>query len=203
MDRKEDHINDNPTGPFSNAMEAYWASKARARIATRDFIAQKKPQFDFVNLLPSVVIGPDERISTGEGKIEDLLQGTRTSILAPALSSSLNSPFPYVAVPVHVADVARAHVDAVDGSLIPGNSEYILCSDTPEGVVWDRDITDIARRYFPKEVESKILPLEGSLATIKWRLDGMRTEETFGWKFISFEETMRQLIAQYVELQGR
>lgn len=61
---------------------------------------------------------------------ENLLEGTRDAVLAPALTSFLNSPFDFVGVPVHVADVARAHVDAVDKALIPGISEYILCSDT-------------------------------------------------------------------------
>jgi nucleoside-diphosphate-sugar epimerase len=193
-------INKNPTRPFSSAMEAYWASKALARLATRDFVIKKKPHFDFISLLPSVVIGPDERIPA-DGNADSLLQGTRAAVLAPALTSSLNSAFPYVGVPVHVADVARAHIDAVDHHLIPGNSEYILSSDTPEGIVWDTDIRSICRRHFATEVDKQILPLQGSLATIKWRLDGMRTEEMFGWHFTSFDETMRQLIAQYVQLR--
>lgn len=181
-------------------MEAYWASKALARIRTRDFVLHEKPQFDYVNLLPSVVIGPDERISKDP---QSLLQGTRASVLAPALTSSLNSSFPYVGVPVHVTDVARAHVDAINKSRIPGNSEYILSSDTPEGVEWDRDIRRICEKYFPDQVQSGVLPLEGSLASIKWRLDGARTEKVFGWRFTSFEETMRQLISQYLHLKSQ
>lgn len=149
-----------------------------------------------------MVIGPDDRISPHNGSVNDILQGTRASVLAPALTGSLNSSFPYVAVPVHVANVTRAHIDAVNDRVIPGNTEYILSSNTPEGVVWDRDIRDIARKHFPKEVESHDLPMQGSLATIKWRLDGMRTEETFGWKFTNFEETMRQLIAQYLSIMS-
>lgn len=38
-----DSLNENPTGPFGSAMEAYWASKALARIAARDFVFHKKP----------------------------------------------------------------------------------------------------------------------------------------------------------------
>lgn len=181
-------------------MDAYWASKALARIATRDF-ATKKPHFDYVNLLPSVVIGPDERISAN-GHVNELLSGARAAVLSPALKSDLNSPFPYVGVPVHVADVARAHVDAVNANLIPGNTEYILSSDTPEGVEWDREVRKVAEKYFAAEVATGMLPLEGSLQTIKWRIDAKSTEEAFGWKFTSFEETVRQLIGQYVQLKG-
>jgi len=182
-------------------MEAYWASKALARMATKRFISEGNSQFDIVNLLPSVVIGPDDRLLYDERATRgNLLEGTRGAVLAPALTSSLNSPFDYVGVPVHVADVARAHIGAVDNALVPGNSEYILCSDTPEGVVWDRDIQSIARQYFPGEVENKTLPLEGSLGTVKWRLEALRSERVFG-QFTSFEETMKGLIEQYLQLR--
>ncbi|KEF51547.1 uncharacterized protein A1O9_12464 [Exophiala aquamarina CBS 119918] len=195
------NLNSNPTKPYTNAMEAYWASKALARIATRDFTANQKPHFDYVNLLPSVVIGPDERIPI-DGHVDELLSGARAAVLAPALTSDLNSAFPYVGVPVHVADVARAHVDAVNANLIPGDTEYILSSDTPEGVEWDRDVSNAAQKYFAAEVSNGVLPLKGALQTIKWRIDAMSTEEAFGWKFTSFEETARQLIAQYIQLKG-
>ncbi|KAJ5519374.1 NAD-dependent epimerase/dehydratase [Penicillium expansum] len=199
-----DDVNTSVTGPFSTAMEAYWASKALARVATKAFVNHARPKFDFVNLLPSVVIGPDDRLDADPtATVDSLLQGTRAAVLAPALTPSLNSSFPYVGTPVHVADVARAHVDAVDGGLVPGNSEYILSSDTPSGVVWDRDVQAACRKFFPEEVASKRLPLEGSLTAIKWRLSARQTEETFGWQFISFEETIKQLVSQYLRLEER
>lgn len=181
-------------------MEAYWASKAYSRLATREFVEKKKPHFDFVHLLPSVVFGPDERIPPN-GAADELLKDIRAAVIAPALDGSTNSPFPYVGVPVHVADVARAHVDAVDSTRIPGNSEYILSSDTPNGIVWDRDIAAVARKYFPEEVQNKILPLEGTLPCIKFRLDGDSTEKAFGWRFTSFEQTMREFLTQYLKLK--
>lgn len=182
-------------------MEAYWASKALARIATRDFITEKKPHFDFVNLLPSVVIGPDTRVGA-DGKPEELTVEARGSVMASALEPSLNSAFPFVGVPVHVRDVARAHIDAVERDSIPGNAEYILSSDTPDGVVWDKDTVAIARKYFPKQVEDRTLPLEGSLTTVKWRLDAAKTEEAFGWKMTSFDQTMKELLTQYLHLKN-
>ncbi|KAM0817383.1 hypothetical protein AB5N19_03188 [Seiridium cardinale] len=189
-----------PNRPFQNAMEAYWASKALSRLATRNFVVDRKPQFDFVNLLPSVVIGPDERIAPTEG-VDSLLQGTRAAVLAPALDGSTNSAFPYVGVPVRVVDVAKAHVDAAITDLIPGNSEFILSSDTPDGVVWDKDIRSIATKFFAREVGDQALPMKGTLPSIKWRLDGRTTEVAFGWKFRTFEDTMRELIGQYLGLK--
>ena len=181
-------VNTSVTGPFSTAMEAYWASKALARVATKEFVNHARPKFDFVNLLPSVVIGPDDRLDADPTATADSL---------------LHSSFPYVGTPVHVADVARAHVDAVDDGLVPGNSEYILSSDTPNGVVWDRDVQDVCRKFFSREVANKRLPLGGSLTAIKWRLSAQQTEETFGWRFTGFEETARQLLSQYLQLKDR
>ncbi|KAK7909210.1 hypothetical protein PG985_015088 [Apiospora marii] len=148
---------------------------------------------------PSVVIGPDTRITPG-ARPEDLAVEARGAVLASALTADLNSPFPYVGVPVHVRDVARAHVDAADEARVPGNAEYILSSDTPEGVVWDRDTALVAKKYFEDAVRSREIPLEGSLAAIKWRLDAGKTEETFGWKMTSFEQTMKEMLDQYLQL---
>lgn len=185
-------------------MQAYWASKALARNATKSFVQDTKPQFDFVNLLPSVVIGPDHRLDHNSSATKDkLLHGARASVLACALTSAHNSSFPYVGTPVHVADVARAHVDAIDADRVAGNSEFILSSDTPDGVVWNRDVQDICKRYFPEEVSNGLLPLEGSLTAVIWRLDVKETERAFGWRFMSFEHTMKDLISQYVQLSGK
>ena len=124
-------------------MEAYWASKALARSSVHDFMRTHNPHFDYVALLPSVVIGPDPRASS----VEELLEGTKGMVLGPVLGDV--KPFPMVGVPVHVADVAKAHVAAL-AVKVKGNAEYILSSDGPEGVQWD-DSLDIARRYFAEE----------------------------------------------------
>jgi nucleoside-diphosphate-sugar epimerase len=171
-------------------MEAYWASKAFARLSTQKFIADNKPQFDIVNLLPSVVLGPED-LATGTST---LLVGTRAMLLPVLQGSKLEMPL--VGTPVHVDDVARAHVDAIKSS-IPGNADYVLSSDGEEGIEWD-SMTDIARKYFPEEVKSGLLPLGGTLPTRKWRLDVSNTDRVFGWKCRSFDETMRDLIGQYV-----
>ncbi|OBT64341.1 hypothetical protein VE03_06741 [Pseudogymnoascus sp. 23342-1-I1] len=184
-------INSNPKRPFHSAMEAYWASKAFARLSTKKFIEERKPHFDIVGLLPSVVLGPED-LATGNST---LLVGTR-AMLVPVLQGA-KLDMPLVGTPVHVDDVARAHVDAIKPS-VPGNADYVLSSDGEEGIEWD-SMTDIARKFFPDEVESGLLALGGSMPTRKWRLDVSSTEKAFGWKCAPFEKTMRDLIGQYVE----
>lgn len=171
-------------------MEAYWASKAFARLSTKKFIEEKKPHFDIVGLLPSVVLGPED-LATGTST---LLVGTRAMLMPVLQGAKLEMPL--VGTPVHVDDVARAHVDAIKPS-IPGNADYVLSSDGEEGIEWDC-MTDIARKYFPNEVESGLLALGGSMPTRKWRLDVSTTEKAFGWKCAPFDKTMHDLIEQYV-----
>jgi nucleoside-diphosphate-sugar epimerase len=176
-------------------MEAYWASKALSRITTHTFLADKNPHFEIINLLPSVVIGPDELAT----KTSELLTGTRALAMAPLLGQKIESPL--VGQQVHVDDVARAHVDALKPR-VPGNADYILTSDSPDGFEWD----EAKGIKFPKSgvsaPEGK-LKLDGSMPTMKWKIDVSTTEKAFGWKCKSFEETMRDLVGQYLRLLER
>lgn len=129
----------------------------------------------------------------------DILKGTRALALAPLLGQDI--PSPLVGAPVHVADVARAHVDSLSPE-IPGNRDYILSSDAPDGIKWD-DVLEIAEREFGEAVEKGILKMGGTMGTTRFRLDTENTERVFGWEMMGFEETVRQLIEQYVELVQR
>jgi len=51
--------------------------------------------------------------------------------------------------------------------------------DTPDGVACNNDIKGIAERYLGGEVEEGLLPLQGLLETIKWKLDAKKTETVF------------------------
>lgn len=104
---------------------------------------------------------------------------------------------------MYVADVARAHVDVVDGAQVAGDSQFILSSGTPDGIIWDPDIHNMCNKLFHEEVSSNVLPMEGSLRSLKWTLDTRETQEIFGWQFGTFEETMTSLVSQYLRLYGR
>jgi nucleoside-diphosphate-sugar epimerase len=187
-------FNSNPSRAVSHAMEGYWTSKALARSAVTDFVATHNPRFETVQLLPGVVIGPDVRAtSTADLRNNTPLWSLKMS---PILGIKLVDPM--VFVPVHVADVARAHVDAIKSS-IPGNADYTLNIQSPEGVEWDSMI-EIAKRYFPDRVGTKEMPLGGILPSMKWRVESRDTEKAFGWTFKTFEESTRDMVAQYLLL---
>lgn len=80
---------------------------------------------------------------------------------------------------------------------VPGNKDYILTSDGVEGIQWDNG-KDFVRKGVQGAVEK--LKLDGTMPTMQWKIDASATEEVFGWKFKSFEETMKDLVGQYLEL---
>jgi nucleoside-diphosphate-sugar epimerase len=187
-------INSNPSRTVSSAMEAYWTSKALARSAVSDFVATNNPHFETIQLLPGVVIGPDIRAtSTAYLRNHTPLWFLKMS---PILGTKLTDPM--VSVPIHVDDVARAHVDAIKSS-IPGNADYTLTIQSPEGVEWD-DMIDVAKRHFPDRVGTKEMPLGGSLPSTRWRVESRDTEKAFGWTLRTFELSARDMIAQYLRL---
>ena len=171
-------------------MEAYWASKALSRITSHIFLKAYNPNFEIINILPTVVIGPDALATS----TASLLTGTRALTMAPILGQKIDVPL--LGVSVHVDDVAQAHIDALKLH-IPGNADYILTSDGPEGIVWDD-----AKEMVKAMKGAEMLKLDGSMPTMKWKVNAGTTDEVFGWKCKSFEVTMKDMVGQYLELLG-
>lgn len=187
-------INANPGRTASSSMEAYWNSKGLARHAVRDFIKENNPHFETIQLMPSVIIGADDRATS----TSDLFKNTPDweMRMSPLLGVVQQMPIPGAII--DVADVSKAHVDAIKSS-VPGNAEYILSADAPEGSTWDSMI-DIAKKYWPERCGSAELPLGGTMPTMKWQVDTSDTVKAFGWKFQGFEETMKGMTGQYLAL---
>jgi nucleoside-diphosphate-sugar epimerase len=173
-------------------MDAYGVSKAAALATTERFMQEEKPHFEVVSILPSMVIGKNELNRT----TEDIGKGSNGTTLGVLLNN--RSETPSLGVSVHVNDVARAHIDALDPA-IQGNRNYLCSSGGVEGTTWE-DAKDIVRRNFPKAVADGISPLEGSQPSRPIRLDSSDTEEVFGWKFASFEEQVKSVAEHYLEL---
>lgn len=173
-------------------MEAYGAAKALALKATERFIETERPSFDVVNIMPSMVIGKNE-LNT---KKEEVASGTNAIALGPLFRDK--SPMPVLGVSVHVNDVAKVHIDALNPA-IPGNRSFICSSGGLEGTEWNY-AKDIAKRHFSKAVSDGYLPLEGDVATRPIRLDASETEQAFGWKFAGFEYQVKSVVEHYLEL---
>ena len=115
-----------------------------------------------------------------------------------ALSSVLGrSRPPTHGMTVHVADVARVHVEAMTNEQIMTHEDFVLNADGLQGIIWTNTIK-IAEKHFPKAVANSVLPIGGKNQTRRCRVDGSKTERVFGMRMIGFEEQIVSLIGQYV-----
>ena len=184
-----------PAGPYSHVFEAYAAGKVRALVATKEFIAQKKPEWDVINIMPSFVVGDNEMV-TDPKLISD---GTVSAAMAQVLGADSG----WGAVPstsIHVSDVARLQVAALDPK-IEGNQSFLAVSEGERGTRWEEAI-EIVNRNFPEAVKKGILPNNGTAATKRTKINSTRTEKVFGFKFQSYEEQVKSVVKQYLELLG-
>lgn len=184
-----------PAGPYGNAFEAYAASKVRALIATKEFIKEKKPEWDVINIMPGFVVGDNEMV-TEAAKIND---GTVSAAFAQVLGRDSG----WGAVPstsVHVTDVARLHVEALKPE-IEGGQSFLAISEGEPGTRWE-EAKEIVHRNYPEAVKKGILPNDGPAKTKRTKTDASRTEEVFGFKFLSYEEQVKSVVKQYLTLLG-
>jgi nucleoside-diphosphate-sugar epimerase len=184
-----------PAGPYSHVFEAYAAGKVRALVATKKFIAEKKPEWDVINIMPSFVVGENEMIT--DPKL--IADGT----VAAAMAQVLGGDSGWGAVPstsVHVQDIARLHVESLDPK-IEGNQSFLAVSEGERGTRWEEAI-EVVNRNFPEAVKKGVLPNNGTAATKRTKVDSSRTEKVFGFKFQSYEEQVKSAVKQYLGLVG-
>lgn len=182
-----------PQGPFPTDFHAYNASKIAALAATEDFMKNNKTSFDVVNIAPSFVAGRDELIT----KPADIAIGTNAPVAAIALGN-ISTNF-LSGASVHVDDVAFIHVKALDPS-VPA-ALYIANSEGYAGTVW-QNATRIIAEIFPKAVAKNLLSREGKQPTLRTRIDASLAEQTFGLKFMGFDEQVKSVVQHYLQLLG-
>lgn len=147
--------------PFANFFVAYASAKITAYKTTQDFIARDNPAFDVVTIIPSFILGKNELVTDPER----ITVGSNGHLFTQILGQHT---FPLVGHTVHVDDVARVHVSALDPK-IPGNACYIVSSGGLDGIVWADALKIVAENY-PKAVAAGTLPNNGSRATLPFKL---------------------------------
>ncbi|KAJ4989203.1 NAD-binding rossmann-fold containing protein [Stagonosporopsis vannaccii] len=177
---------------FVAPIEAYAVAKSHALAASESFVKTKKPQFDVISILPSMVIGKNELNS----KREEIVTGTNGVVIGPLIGVKLEMPS--LGVSVHLHDVARAHIDALNPS-IPGNRRLLCSSGGTQGTTWD-DAKEITRRLYSKQVSEGLFPLTGTSPSRAIHLDASETEQLLGWKFTGFEEQVKSVVDHYIDL---
>ncbi|KAF2728524.1 NAD(P)-binding protein [Polyplosphaeria fusca] len=183
-----------PSAHYANVFEAYSASKVAALNETEKWVDEKKPAFDVAHIYPAFIIGADELAST----VEEALAGTNAQVTGPASGKDMG---PAPGASIHVEDVARAHVKALDPAL-PPNQGYVLASMGLEGTRWE-DVFEIVRREFPDKVGSGGLRNDGAIATLAVKIDERSSEERLGWGFKGYEEQVKSAVGGYLALARR
>jgi len=179
------------SGPYANEFEAYAASKVAALYEAEAWIATHNPDFDVVHLHPSFVAGRNDlALHTRE-----VLKGTNTIVLSIALGKQFD--YSTMGATVHLEDVARVHVQALDEA-VPGNSSYILSQNTE----WD-EVTEIVSRNFPDTIKKGMLPNSGSALTHLMFIDSGLTEEIFGFQHMGLEEQVKSVVGHYLEVRTK
>jgi nucleoside-diphosphate-sugar epimerase len=174
---------------------AYAISKILAYNHTIEFIEKEKPKFNVVNIMPSFVIGKNELPTTPEA-----VNGGSNAITTNALLGVQN-PAGLAAVTVHIDDVAKIHIEALDTKVERDRNFGANCNGI-DGIQWGSAI-EIVKKHFPKAVESGIFPLGGSQKSNPLLFDARETEKVFGFKFKSLEEQITSLAEWYAEVSAK
>ncbi|KAK9260647.1 hypothetical protein V1519DRAFT_492466 [Lipomyces tetrasporus] len=130
----------------------YRASKVLALDATDRFLVESRPHFSIVNIMPGYVVGANELVSDASKA------GAGSNGVVMAVVMGQKSPLARPASVVHVQDVARIHVAALDELRVPGSKSFLLDS----GRLSFDEAIDIVTKHFPEAVKDGTLPLGGS-----------------------------------------
>ncbi|KAH0489693.1 hypothetical protein TgHK011_010111 [Trichoderma gracile] len=180
-------------GPYGSEMEAYAASKAAALNESEAWVAENKPGFDLISILPGWIWGADELATTPQ----DFASSTTNSVLLAFLRGSQSEVASHVGS-VLIDDCAKLHVLALDPK-IPGNQAFLAVADDINGKDW-ADAIEIIKKNYPEAIEKGLLKTTGKQPTIRIRLDAKKTEETFSFKLAGFDEQVKSLVNQYLEV---
>ncbi|KAL7922549.1 hypothetical protein ACQKWADRAFT_326761 [Trichoderma austrokoningii] len=185
----------NTAAPYGSPLNAYQVSKALAFAATHKFVAEKKPAFSVVNILPVFVVGRDDTVTDPA----NIGKGSNGFLMDPLLG--IAPLYPMVGAVVDVDDVARMHLLSLDSSIVKGNEDFI--GYAAPTIDW-ADSFEIVKRRFPEayadgvfKFESIPRPITGAV-----NIDASKAEKVFG-KFKSFEEQVVSVVEHYLELIGR
>jgi len=171
--------------PFSGFFEAYALSKILAERAGWDFLkSHPEATFDIVTTLPGFVFG--HNLLQTSVKETAGTNGALWKVLTTGL------PFPMAYGNVHVEDVARAHVLALDRGKVPGGSRYLLVASNDP---WSSALEYVKGKW----PERKWAEKETVGAPIKWDASKAVTELGLGG-FLSFKRQVDDVVEQLIAL---
>lgn len=100
----------------------------------------------------------------------------------------------YVGVIVYVFDVVWVYVLVLD-LMVFGNQSYIFSQ-----LVWWNDVIVIVKWEFFEVIKIKLLVMGGSVKIMFFFIDVSLIEEMFGFKFVSYEDQVINVVEYFLEL---
>lgn len=180
-------------GPFTFEFHAYSASKTAALNASEAWIKAEEPSFDLITIFPAWIFGRDELSTTAK----DFETASTNSVLLGILKGGV-SDTPYIGGSVLVDDAAGLHVKALNPE-VNGNQGFLAVSNGIGGMVFEDGIKAAAAR-FPHAVADGRLKTTGKQPTAIVNLDAKKSEDTFNFKFKTYNEQVESIVEQYLEV---
>ncbi|KAI8623508.1 NAD(P)-binding protein [Xylariaceae sp. FL1651] len=174
--------------PYDSELEAYCVGKAAALNASEAFVRENAPSFDLISIIPSWIFGEDE-LSTDT---KNLRTGSTITLISGLVSGKWG--IPSIGNAVLCADVARAHVKALDPK-IEGNQSFVLNTEAK----WE-DTVPIAKKYFPDAFASGLFREGTPQSTIPLKWDSSKTRDVLGINLTPFDGMVKEVVGQYLEL---
>lgn len=149
---------DAPSPPHDSELQAYCVSKAAALNASEAFVRENTLNFDLISIIPSWIFGKDEMMTTSNG----IRTGSTHTLINSLLTGTQG--LPSIGNAVLCADVARAHVRALDAD-IKGNQAFLLSVEA----CWE-DTIPIVKKYFPDSFRPGVFQESSPQQTlpVKW-----------------------------------
>ncbi|KAL8688827.1 MAG: hypothetical protein Q9218_005354 [Villophora microphyllina] len=185
-----------PVTPYPTVLAALAGARTKALVATNSFLAKNKPHFTVINLMPSVTIGRNELANT----TNELLNGGNLQALRHLRGEKVASKVP--SSTVHIDDVAKIHVLSLNTQKVDKSQNFMLTSGGISGSPW-YEAKDVVKKGFMEDVKKGWLSLSGEQPVNRVMIDDKRTVQVFGIKFIEFEQQIKDVVGQYVELRAK
>lgn len=180
-----------PEPPYPHVRFAYCVSKIASLNAGEAWVKKESPHFSVVHIHPGYVLGRNGLATTADMA----KKGTNIMVLSVAFGSKTEEL--RAGGVVHLDDVARVHVDALDEAKVKVSGARSFLMSVP--AVWD-EVPKVIKKDYQHAMEKKVIKDDGSQPTSPINFDVTDTEQTFGLRFKNFEEQARSVLDQYVEL---
>ena len=177
----------------TNPWIAYSGSKVLAHQAAVKYVADTKPHYDVIHILPGYVQGRNDTVKTAQ----QLYDGPSSNHTMVQYVTGVKNEIPRPTNFVHVDDVATVHVAALSSTKVRNGERVIVSAPKFESY---KEIDEIVKKLFPEEVKSRLLPLGGEQAARGMDLDASSTTEKFRIEFLGLKPMVESLIGQYVGL---